>query len=214
MLMRQSDFAKKVGTSRQYINKLVKQGVIPSYERGQVKYDEAKRALENHQVPYRQRQREKNKAERLKKMVPSMFDVDLGYESVADMSEEEKRARSIETLRKLRDEAVASGVDVVRSVEDIEKLDAKELNRLILEQDLRLKKAKADEAEGKVLPVETVKNAIFEATRILRDGLLGIPARTASALASMDDPHACRTLLEEEIVRQLESLSEAIRGMQ
>ena len=195
--MRQAGLVK---FGKSYFSKLVSGGHIPYHEKPNSSrkwfyLSEVSEAIRRLGDPRREPQREANERRR------------------SGATEQPDRAKEIETLRRLREDAKASGVDVVGTGEDIELLDAKELGRLIMLQDLRLKTAKADEAEGKVVPVDEVSRAVYEAARIMRDGLLGIPARVASPLAAMDDPHAVRTMLEEEIVRQLEGLSEALNGM-
>jgi hypothetical protein len=214
VLMRQSEFARKIGKSRQYVHKLVKKGIIPLRDGKFIDHDEAVRLIEEYSDPHRQRQREINEKKRLAKKLPSdkacsIFDLEGAYESIADMTEEEKERKRNE-LRKLQEQAKSSGVEVVGQRIDVEDLDVKELNRLILQQELRLKTAKADEAEKKVVPIDEVQRVFFSATRIIRDGMMAIAPRLAARLAATDDPHVCRTMLEEEIVGQLEGITGAI----
>ena len=109
------------------------------------------------------------------------------------------------------EEAKKLGVD--SEIGDVEHLDIKELNRLILQQDLRIKKAKADESEKLTVSVEDVKKTFFAASRVVRDGLNTIPARLAARLAAETDPHKCLTMLESEINTQLNKISEAINEL-
>ncbi len=212
MLISQSEFARRIGKSRQYVNKMVKKGVIPVYDRKRVDYEEAKQILDDIADPHREKQRQKNEERRKKKVAPSIFDLEGKYESVKDMTEDERK-KAVEKLKNLRAEAIDSGVDVVDAENSIEKMSIKELNLSILRQELRIKTAKADEAEKKVIPIEDVERVFFSAARVIRDGLMQIPARLAPRLAVAGDAHDCRLLLEEEIVRQLEHITEVLNEL-
>ena len=204
MLVSQAKFAKEIGRSRQYVNKLVQKGIIPTYDGKRVDVAEAKRLIKEHQDPKRDAQREANEKVRKSK---DLFSVSGSYKSEADMSEAEKveLARQRAILRQKQIEAKALGLDEDKSV-NTELLDVKELNRLILEQDLRIKKAKADESEKLSIPIEKVEAALFSATRVVRDWLNGIPPRLAARLAAESDAHKCLKMLEVEINTQLNNL--------
>jgi len=207
MLMSQSAFARKVGVRRQYINRLTQKGIIPTYDGKRVDDVEAERLMKEHQDPKRENQRELNKEAR---KGTDLFEASKSYASVADMSEEEQKElllKQQEKLNALQSEADRLGVDK-EDVSELDTMDIKALNRAILQQELRIKTAKADESEKKSIPIEEVEKSIFSASRIVRDGLLGMPSRLAARLAVESDPHVCRTMLEEEIIRQLNNLSE------
>lgn len=211
MLMTQAAFARKMKRSRQYINKLVDKGIIPVYDQKRVDMDEAERLMIEHEDPRRDAQREAN-AEKRK---PSDLISAIGtYESVADMSDEEReveREKRIEQLRMMQEEAKAIGAD--EDIGDVEAMGIKQLNLAILQQDLRIKRAKADESEKVSVPLEEVNRSLFEASRIVRDGLQGIPARLAARIAAESDPHKCRTMMEQEINRQLQNIVEVFREL-
>jgi len=207
MLISQSKFAAKVGKSRQYINKLVQKGIIPTYDSKRVDDVEAERLMQEHEDPHREYQRELNKEAR---KGTDLFEASKHYESVADMSDEERDSllqQQRDKLNALQNEADKLGVDK-EELSDLEQMDVKALNRAILQQDLRIKTSKADESEKKSISIEEVEKNIFAASRIVRDGLLGIPARLAARIAVESDPHTCRTMMEVEINRQLNNLSE------
>lgn len=211
MLMTQAAFARKMKRSRQYINKLVDKGIIPIYDQKRVDMDEAERLMIEHEDPRRDAQREAN-AEKRK---PSDLISAIGtYESVADMSDEEReieREKRIEQLRMMQEEAKSIGAD--EDVGDVEAMGIKQLNLAILQQNLRIKRAKADESEKVSVPLEDVNRSLFEASRIVRDGLQGIPARLAARIAAESDPHKCRTMMEQEINRQLQNIVEVFREL-
>lgn len=212
MLMTQAAFARKVSRSRQYINKLVQKGTIPTYDKGRVDMEEAERIMKEHEDPRRDGQREAN-AE--KRGGYDLLSAVGSYPSQADMSDEERefeRERLKQQLLDLQHQAHDIGEDD-EDIGDIEKMNVKQLNIAILKQDLRIKRAKADESEKMSVSIDEVRNSIFAASRIVRDGLIGIPARLAARIAAESDPHVCRTMMEQEIHRQLENLSEVFREL-
>lgn len=212
MLMTQAAFARKVSRSRQYINKLVQKGTIPTYDKGRVDMEEAERIMKEHEDPRRDGQREAN-AE--KRGGYDLLSAVGSYPSQADMSDEERefeRERLKQQLLDLQHQAHDIGEDD-EDIGDIEKMNVKQLNIAILKQDLRIKRAKADESEKMSVSIDEVRNSIFAASRIVRDGLIGIPARLAARIAAESDPHVCRMMMEQEIHRQLENLSEVFREL-
>lgn len=206
MLITQAGFAKKIGRSRQYVNKLVKRGVIPTHDKKRVDPVEAEQCIKDHEDPRRDAQREANEARR---SGADLFSEDWGYPGMTEEQKEEERKRLIEQLERKKEEARSVGVKD-GGAEDVEKMSVADLNLAILKQDLRIKTATANEKERLSVPVEIVKRDMFSAARVIRDGLLGIPARMSSRIAVETDPHICRTMLEEEIVRQLAKLSEVL----
>lgn len=212
MLMTQAAFARKMKRSRQYINKLVKKEIIPTHDDGRVDMDEAERLMIEHEDPRRDAQREANEE---KRKGSDLFSAVGSYESVADMSDEERdieREKRIEQLRRMQKEAQEIGAED-EDLGDVEAMSIKQLNRALLEQDLRIKRAKADESERVSVPIDEVNRSLFEASRIVRDGLQGIPARLAARIAAESDPHKCRTMMEQEINRQLQNIVEVFREL-
>lgn len=210
--MTQAAFARKMKRSRQYINKLVKKEIIPTHDDGRLDMDEAKRCMIEHEDPRRDAQREANEE---KRNGSDLFSAVGSYESVADMSDEERdieREKRIEQLRMMQKEAQEIGADD-EDLGDIAAMSIKQLNRALLEQDLRIKRAKADESEKVSVPIDEVNRSLFEASRIVRDGLQGIPARLAARIAAESDPHKCRTMMEQEINRQLQNIVEVFREL-
>jgi phage terminase Nu1 subunit (DNA packaging protein) len=58
---------------------------------------------------------------------------------------------------------------------------------------------------GQLIPVEEVKTEWFRLSRLVRDGMLNIPARIADQLAAETDQRKIHDLLEAEIYQALES---------
>lgn len=206
MLVTQNKFAKIVGKSHTYIGKLVRKGVIELID-GKINVERAKLAIEEHKDPTRDAQREANQKRR---EMPSLMSVAGSYPSVADMSDDEKKEyeQEKEELKKLMQE---SGEDI--SDEDVESFEGMKPMAIRLFKEYyqgKLSKLDFQRKSGELISIDEVKKNIFEASKIIRDGLLSIPARLSSQLAFESDPHRCRTMLESEINRQLSTLSELL----
>jgi len=211
MLMTQAGFAKHIGVTKQYVNELVRKGVVELTSEKKVNVEKAKAAIDARKDPHREQQREGNKKQK------DLLSEAGSYPSRADMSDEERQAqeaqereekrKELEELNKLSEKA-----GLPKEALDIYTMNVKELNQAILQQELRLKKAKADEGEKMTVPVEQVEKSVFAAVRIVRDGMLGIPARLAPKLSSITDIHTVRTLLETEINAQLSNLSKVFEN--
>ena len=100
-----------------------------------------------------------------------------------------------------------------RDAEDISTLSISDLNKKILEQNLRIQTSKADELGNVSIPREKVVESIFASSRVIRDGMMGIAPRLASRIAAVTDPHECRVMIEEEIVRQLSKLEDILHEL-
>jgi hypothetical protein len=70
-----------------------------------------------------------------------------------------------------------------------------------------------DKLTGTVLERSSVEDTIFQAMRVSRDSLRVLPSKLADQLAYLDNPEACRKLLEHEIRTILEDLSQRFRNL-
>lgn len=64
--------------------------------------------------------------------------------------------------------------------------------------------------QGKLIDRSAVERTWFERARLIRDGLLGIPDRLASLVASINDPHKVHNLLDSELRKALNDVAEAV----
>ncbi len=71
----------------------------------------------------------------------------------------------------------------------------------------RLLEAKVKSEIGKLLPIDSVRNAMFAKGRLIRDSLLNIPNRIASVLADETDAGKIHDILLDEIRIVLKELS-------
>ena len=141
------------------------------------------------------------------------------YPSQADMSEEELKLK-LEKEAQARDEAKAqaeaAGVDTDNINEDaLEESEflGKSLNDVKIQKEFWLgKKAEIEYKRQmqEVVSIEEVNKNAFEVARLVRDNLVGMSARLTAMVASENDPHIIRTLIDEEVNRTLSSVSETI----
>jgi hypothetical protein len=144
------------------------------------------------------------------------------FPSLADMSPEEKQTR-LEQEAFARDEAKAqaqeAGVDVDNPDLDDEDLTdsteffGKTLNEVKIQKEFWLgKKAEIEYKKQmkEVVSIDEVNKNAFEIARSMRDSLTGMSARLTAMVASENDPHVIRTMIDEEVNRTLTSLSEEI----
>ena len=213
MLVSQNRFAKIIGKSHTYIGKLVERGVIVLVN-GKVDVETAKAAIEEHKDPSRDAQREANEKRREE---PTLISAIGSYESEADMSDEEKeliRFEKEETkkiVERLREEEGTDESDI--DVLDFDGMKPAQV-RLFKEFYLgKLSKLEYQKKSGELITIDEVRKSIFEASKIIRDGLTNIPARLASRLAFESDPHTCRTMIEVEINKQLNTLNGILREL-
>lgn len=208
----QSEFAKRWNASypndtisRQYVSKLVKEGVFKTKDK-KIPYSKCRKILEDKKSnPEREAQREANKAR--KKGTTGLFHNSvIPQKSLADMNEEEKdefykTKNEVENLsHELGLESDNKNDDTFenKSFNDIKKL--KEYYQGL--------KAKLDyERECDLLvSKDEVERAAYEVSRITRNKLLGIPARVSSILASMNDKREVQSYIYDEIFNALSEL--------
>ena len=92
--------------------------------------------------------------------------------------------------------------------------DNSELSTLLLKTRIKnevekgkLLEARAKAESGELVNADQIKEAAFNKARVVRDGMLNIPDRVASILASIDDEHQIHEILTREIRLVLEELS-------
>ena len=182
MLISQSEYARARGVSRQYVSRLVKQGVI-TLENGKIDPARADAALEARRDPGRAPRRKavKTGAERVQKTPAQDASVSVPV--------------STETVM-----LPGSGNG------DLPKMLLKTRIKSELEKG-KLLEIKARVEAGKYVDADEVKVAAFNRARIVRDGLLNIPDRMASLLAAESDGAKIHTILNAEIRSVLEELT-------
>jgi len=77
----------------------------------------------------------------------------------------------------------------------------------------RLRKLELDAKEGRLIDAEAVRAALADAGRAVRDGILGVPDRLAPILAAESDQQRIHALLQTELKRELEGLTDAIAAI-
>lgn len=179
-LISQAEYARRRGVSRQYVSRLVRDGVIALHD-GKIDPASADAALAARRDPARPVRRKAggSEAELSQTQEPSAGDAPTPSETV-------------------RLPGGAGG--------DLPKMLLKTRIKSELEKG-RLLEIKARVEAGKYVDADEVKVAAFNKARIVRDGLLNIPDRVASMLAAETDEHKVHELLSMEIRAVLEELT-------
>ena len=201
-----------------YFSKRDAEGIFPHHHKSPSPkkffiYEEVVEALGNNKDPRRDPQRATHEK---KRHANDLMSVAGTYPSVADMSEEEKKQeqqRLCAILEQRKEEAENMGLADEKEDENTSALSISELNKKILEQNLRIQTSKADELGNVSIPREKVVESIFASSRVIRDGMMGIAPRLSSRIAAVTDPHECRVMIEEEVVRQLSKLEDILREL-
>jgi len=214
--MSQRQFAKHIGRSVGYVNKKVKEGVIPLHgPKRKIKPEEAKAALEAAKDPTRDAQRQANEARRKGEARPnerSIFSEEvLPEQSLADMTDEEREEYNRrlkaerEDLERLKEKAAAAGVDDL----NIDTAGTS-LNEVKIFKELYLGKMAQLEyrrKSGELIERQEVERQAYEIGSKIKAALLSLPHRLSTRIAGVEDPKAIEAELETEIRYALESLS-------
>lgn len=208
MLVSQRKFAKMIGRSHNYVNKLVKQGVIPTHN-GKILPDEAKKAIEEHKDPSRDAQRAANEKRRKE---PDLFAPEMRPEkSIADLTPEERKEyekklqEEKKKIEQLKEEAKSVGVELG----DFDKLlGTMNLNQARTISEIfnaKIKEVTYKKEIGELVPVKQVEKEAFEAARMVRDSFLSLPDRVSSVLIGKSKDEI-KGILHQEIIQILENL--------
>lgn len=154
-LVSQSEWARRQGFSRQYVNKLLKSGKI--------------------------------------KLTNGKID-----EYTANAELENQRHIDLPQHRK------GGGTYFVQ--DDIHKLLIKTKLKNEIERG-KLLEARVKAETGELVPLEEVRNIFFSKARVVRDGILNIPDRISSLLATVNDASKIHEILTHEFRVVLEELS-------
>ena len=74
----------------------------------------------------------------------------------------------------------------------------------------KLLEARVKAETGELVPIDEVRSTFYAKGRIVRDGILNIPDRISSLLATIDDASQIHEILTQELRTVLEELSNAV----
>ena len=74
----------------------------------------------------------------------------------------------------------------------------------------KLLEARVKAETGELVPIDEVRSTFYAKGRIVRDGILNIPDRISSLLATIDDASQIHEILAQELRTVLEELSNAV----
>jgi len=222
VLMSQRQFAKYIGRSVGYVNKKVKEGVIPLHgPKRKIKAEEAKAALEAAKDPTRDAQRHANEAKRKgedRMNERSIFSEEvLPEQSLADMTDEErdeynrKLRAEREELERLRDQVKSTGGKV-------EEVDLSELtqNEVKIFKEYYLGKIAELEYQKKledVVAKQEVRKDGYELGRATKLSVMAIAPRAAVDIASVfviSDVKKIESIIEKYALGALEDISDKL----
>lgn len=215
MFLSQSQFARIIGCSRQAVNEMKKNGHIIMAPDGK-KVDETasiKRLKDLDRLDEDNKIKMKTKKDQDpedNKKSPSMFDVDYPYETLSDLSEDE-RCEYEREKRKIIDKAKKEGIDTTAFKDFLdggsnEKIKITDLNRIKTFYQAQNEKLKYEMTAGDLISKEQVYADQFQIARTIRDSLLGMPNRIAHELLNKKNKREVITTLDYHINKILESL--------
>lgn len=213
VLLSQRAYAKRIGRSVGWVNKMVQSGVIElTGPKRKIDPVQADAALEAVKDPTRDAQREANDRRRKEKTI---FDDDMRpKESIADMTPEERKARDEELrrhreeLEKLREEIKAAGDDV----EDVD-LSILTLNEVkVAKEYYQGKLAELDyrKKRGDLIPKEVVEREAADVAMRVKSALLALPHKLSARIVGMETPEEIEAVLDAEIRHVLNELGETV----
>jgi hypothetical protein len=189
MLVSQSEYARQRGFSRQYVNKMVKKGVIRLID-GKIDTTQADATLEATREPARQQRRNSNITDQpvqkpdpvpvippkqqpvRSNIAPSSPAIDLPGKLPGDLPTMLLRARI--------------------------KTELKRGNLLDIDEKVRTKQ---------YVDADEIKAVAFNRARVTRDRIMNIPDRLAATLAAQNDIGTVREILAKELRIALEGLA-------
>jgi len=176
-LMTQTAYAKHKGVSRQYINELVRDGVL-RLKRGKIDRDEADMTLEARREPLRPLRR---KSVEPKEQIAKEAQKSKKPPQSAEMPMQPKTIPRAELPTLLLKTKIKSETEKVKLLEIKNKVES-----------------------GKYIDRDEAEAMIFKRLRPVRDNLLSIPDRLSADLTASQDRHNTHKILYDEIVRILD----------
>lgn len=216
MKLTQGKFAGIVGCSQQNISKLIKKGILIQGEDNKLDLDFSLEQLAAHGLLDEDKKLIRARKSVQKKVeVPNHeslpFESEIKYDSLGDLTAEEKESFDKEQLQKFQDE----------KKQQLAALDEEYDNFNSDDKSFNYTKAKAQREHfmaqiaeldfliksEKYIEIEVVERTFFEATRKVRDMLLNIPSKMSVRILGKKDPKEIEDILMDEIRFILGNLS-------
>ena len=182
-MMNQVQYAQHIGMSKQYVNKMVKAGVIPLHDK-KIDPTEADQCLADHADPSYDAQREANNKAREKE---SLFhDDNVPEESLATMSPDELKKYNEDMEKKLAALGHTAGDE---GIKDIPKLvgSAAEWNVFKIKEMGLLTALKRKEKARMLIPVDEAKAVIERFLSPVNQKMNDLPFTLKSQFPQIDD---------------------------
>jgi hypothetical protein len=190
MLVSQSEYARKSGFSRQYVNKLVKKGVVRLID-GKIDTAQADAALEATREPARpQRRNSTTDDQPVKKTEPEP--------ALARPPKQQPPVRSTKPSPAIDLPGKLPGDLPTMLLRARIKTELKRGNLLDIDEKVRTKQ---------YVDADEIKVVAFNRGRVTRDRIMNLPDRLAATLAAQNDIGTVREILAKELRIALEGLA-------
>lgn len=218
MEVTQAEFARRIGVSKPYITKLVKEGKLSLNENGKLDLNKALKAYNHSKHPSHDLSRENAKKQRGVPMAVRKSQKEtLGdnFKAVKDIKELKEELGKIddeerEANKKLngKPKIDTSGDD--KSIPD----DAAAINRMYNKARAaeklyvaKLRELEAKEKSGELLRADMVKKQAAEMGNLVTQKLYNMTHKLSPLLVGLDNPRQAKEILEAEIENVLENLN-------
>jgi len=206
MLLTQSKFAELIGTTRQTVGNLVKNGTLHLTNK-KIKTDDAFKILKSTGQLSADNKFIPKKSSPVIHSSPSIFDVDPA--SYPTLSADEKNKQEKQLLeRAMEQQAKELGLSLSDiQTPEIEAMEKWEVERFKIFYQGMLERAKYFKEIGRLVDVEEVKEEQFGISRTVRDAVMSISNRIAHKLINKTEIHEIKLILDAEALKVMENLS-------
>lgn len=181
MEVTRAELSRQLDVTKPYITKLVKKGTLTFNDKGLIDLDVAKKAIEDAADPTRAYKKKTNNN------IQDSDEDDIQF--VDDDGEV-----SVSRIFNLDQEKVINNVEGMNYTESRTKNEQAKLIKNIIDQKIALKK---------LVEKKDVEMQAFAIGKVLREGLLLIPARISAQLAAETDEQTVFKIIEKEIKEKL-----------
>jgi len=193
---------KVVPWGKARFSQLKKQGIFtlhknPPSTRDFFKYSEVLEAIEANEDPRREAQRLANERKREQK----------------DLLSPEYKNETEYKIEYTAPKHISKEPTEVPPTIDEQKAVLKDLITQTQEQDLRIKRVKADEAEAKSIKIEEVELQVYKLVSTLKENLLNMPPKVAPLLVNETNIHTIIKILNDELINHLLQAQKGLEKM-
>lgn len=208
MVMSESEFARLIGTSRQTVNNLVKDGVIEKVE-NKIDSDKAIEKLKaDGKIDENNKYIPKNsfKKKEPKTKEENIFDYPALTLSDAELEAQRAKKAFEDEMKKEEAKKIDMPLEKIMN-ENIEAMSKNDVERVKLYWQGMQERAKYEMLMLTLVSVSQVEDEHFVIARTIRNSLLSMSNRIAHKLLNQKSIHEIKTILDAEANKVLENLS-------